>query len=385
MLRILYVAPRFHPNQVPIVEGLIRKGHNVSYFVRHVGVTEHHAGATVTVIPASFISKCIFRIANKAGSSAAEDKMLFWFIPNMKFLWQMFRHQKPDVVILRERNLFSLSAYFIAQLCGCQNCILYNQSPIYEKKMGHNLSIKKRIWRWLFPTRRISVCRHKWYPEINEEYHQDMNATFLPFIPRKNNVKTRNYSNDGIVRILDMGKYREYKNHYVLVNAVEILIRNGIKNIFISIYGQKENLDEIKYYEELRRNIAQRGLSEYIQLHGSVDYQEVPALFLRNDAFVLTSKQELANISILDAMSFGMVAIATDKNGTSDYIRDGKTGLIYKSDHAEHLAERISMLAQTPEVIKTIGTAAMVDMCENYGFESYYKKFLEVVEKNGSI
>lgn len=38
-MRFLYVAPRFHPNQNPIVGGLKEKGHEVISAVRYEGET----------------------------------------------------------------------------------------------------------------------------------------------------------------------------------------------------------------------------------------------------------------------------------------------------------------------------------------------------------
>ena len=39
-MRFLYVAPRYHTNQVPIIRGLKRKGHEVCFLSQYAGKVE---------------------------------------------------------------------------------------------------------------------------------------------------------------------------------------------------------------------------------------------------------------------------------------------------------------------------------------------------------
>ena len=55
-MRFLYVAPRFHPNQYPIIEGLINKGHEVTFCVSRVGSIEKHGSVSMVVLNGSKLS-----------------------------------------------------------------------------------------------------------------------------------------------------------------------------------------------------------------------------------------------------------------------------------------------------------------------------------------
>src|SRR5690625_5554899 len=50
-MRILFVAPRFHTNQVPLMEALLAGGHQVQFHVERVRPSEDHSLVTPRVIP----------------------------------------------------------------------------------------------------------------------------------------------------------------------------------------------------------------------------------------------------------------------------------------------------------------------------------------------
>ncbi|MCC8146263.1 MAG: hypothetical protein LIO93_07465 [Bacteroidales bacterium] len=52
-MRILFTAPRYHTNQVPIVKGLLGKGHEVRYFVVFKGASEEYTFCEPTVLKPS--------------------------------------------------------------------------------------------------------------------------------------------------------------------------------------------------------------------------------------------------------------------------------------------------------------------------------------------
>lgn len=378
-MRFLYIAPRFHPNQYPIVHGLIEKGHEVRFCVRHVGKTEEHGNIKVDVLSPSLFSKLIGEFYKKKGENFFEDKMIFWFTPKKKEVDSILREYKPDVVILRERNLFSLKVFRRAKRDKIKECLLYNQSPIYSEEK--KVSLLKRFWRNLFPKKRITVCRYRDYPITGKEYFKDENAYFLPFVPR-GVFGEKVCSQEGYIRILGLGKYREYKNHFLLVKAIKRVVDDGFTNIKVTVVGQAANGEEKKYKERLQAYIDENNLNKHIALQGSIPYDQVDNLFLSNDIYVLTSSRELANISILDAMSFGVATIATNKNGTSDYIINGETGLIFESNNVSDLADKIEIYLNKQQLIELHGKRAQKLMKENYSFETYYQNFLAVIDKN---
>jgi len=71
---------------------------------------------------------------------------------------------------------------------------------------------------------------------------------------------------------------------------------------------------------------------------GEVPNSELPRYYNICDVFVLPSrKYEGIPRVILEAMATGKPVIASDVGGVKDVIRDGQTGLLFRSSYVEEL------------------------------------------------
>lgn len=381
-MKILFVAPRVHQNQVPIIEGLIDKGHQVYFFVQRKAANEYYSEAKVSVISANLIYKAYFHIIKKfKGTDYAEQKAIYYYVPDILQSKKLIDDIRPDVVILRNRTLFSLVIYKLARNKGCK-CLIYNQTPIFSSRDISKEKIIKKGVKALFPKNRITVVRYKEYPESEINYFEDKNAFFVPFVVRNTNVKKVEYCKDGVVHIFDSGKFRDYKNHFVLLKAVKLLIDEGYSNFHVLIQGQVECDEEEIYYKKIEKYIIDNSLGNYISLMKGVSYHEMENLFTESDIFVLPSKSEIANISIIDAMTYGLATISTSKNGTSDYISKGINGEIFKSDDEEDLAKVLKNYLNNIYLIKEHGSNASSYVSENCSFDSYYSSFMLALKQH---
>ena len=81
-MKFLFVAPRFHTNQFPIVKGLIEKGHQVEFFVQYVGMGENHSILKPRLMKKSILTGIIFNIIDrKYDANQAESKKPKRYIP----------------------------------------------------------------------------------------------------------------------------------------------------------------------------------------------------------------------------------------------------------------------------------------------------------------
>lgn len=379
-MKFLYAAPRFHPNQYPIIEGLIEKGHEVSFCVARVGEHEKHTGVKMIHLQ---MSECLRRYYayRKISGVALEDRLINRFIAGRGQVSAVIRQEKPDVVIVRNRNLMSLQFNLQCKLKRIP-IILYNQGQVMHPA-GRQKSAKdfiKKLWRSLFPVNRISPCMYERYPRAGQDYRRDAHAYFLPFITRKDADAKEEYSTDNRrLRIMDIGKMRPYKNHGVLVKAAGILRDRGY-DFSATIVGQCSSEEERCCRKELTELIAQLRLQEYIEVRDSIPYDQLMSVLRSYDIYVLTSKQEVANISVLDAMTCGLAVVATDYNGTSHYIDDGVNGSIFRTDDPESLAEKLAYYLDNRDKLREHGEKAAQKMRREYNFGKYYEKLEEVIE-----
>lgn len=78
--------------------------------------------------------------------------------------------------------------------------------------------------------------------------------------------------------------------------------------------------------KELEDSAASTGAGDRIRFLGLVD--DVPGLLQASDLFVLPSDREGLSVSLTEAMSVGLVCIATDIPGSNEVIRHGENGFL---------------------------------------------------------
>ena len=78
--------------------------------------------------------------------------------------------------------------------------------------------------------------------------------------------------------------------------------------------------------KELEDSVASSGAADRIRFLGLVD--DVPGLLQASDLFVLPSDREGLSVSLTEAMSAGLVCIATDIPGSNEVIRHGENGFL---------------------------------------------------------
>lgn len=382
-MNIFFAAPRVHPNQVPVIEGFIKKGHNVFYLVQRKGEYEKHGDACVVTLKELSICMFFTKIIRKIrGNDYAERKGIYYFIPSIFELIRIFKKNRPDVIVVRDRTLFSLMILRIGKKYT-NKIILYNQTAEYEE-IGTtyiNPTLKKTVSSF-FPKKRMTVVEYKNYPSLNKEYKKDDNATFIPFVVRNINKRKDEYCKDNIVHIFDSGKYRNYKNHFFVVDLAKKLKNDGYTNFIITIQGQVTNVEEQDYFGQLTKYIIDNNVSDKIRLLKGVPYEDMEQLFLDNDIFVLASKSEVANVSILDAMMYSLLTISTSANGTASYIVPGVTGHVYESNNIESLCSVIEYYLDNIGEIEKIGKNAHEYVKDKFSFNNYYKQFMELINKD---
>jgi len=82
----------------------------------------------------------------------------------------------------------------------------------------------------------------------------------------------------------------------------------------------------------LRRALAQRGLSGWVQLPGRLSQEELRALYHQADVFVAPTILESFGLAALEARAAGLAVVARAESGTAELIRDGVEGLLVSSD-----------------------------------------------------
>jgi len=101
-----------------------------------------------------------------------------------------------------------------------------------------------------------------------------------------------------------------------------------------------------------------------VQFIGQVE--DVSPYLQVSDLFVLPSQSEGLSNALLESMAAGLASIVTDVGGASDVITHSENGWLVKRDDPDSLLEGIITLFDTPQLRKSLGTAARKSVLEEY-------------------
>jgi hypothetical protein len=110
-MKILFIAARFHPNQISLVKKLLEEGHQIEFLVMGKGNSEDYSTITPKEIPISILTRKYIQYFKKNIDIAEFQNIA---IPKLTGYYSMIRKFNPDVMIIRGgQNLYIPGFYFL--------------------------------------------------------------------------------------------------------------------------------------------------------------------------------------------------------------------------------------------------------------------------------
>ncbi|SEO25353.1 Glycosyl transferases group 1 [Amphibacillus marinus] len=384
-MKILFVAPRFHTNQVPIVQILKDKGNEVCFYVQYIGGSEDHSILEPNLIKNNLISRLIIKTVSKKNNEKSMNdpfKLVRVFgIPPLIEYYKKIKEEAPDLVIVRDRTPFSLLTFIICKLLKTKS-ILYQQIPKYFKedksKETIGRKIKKIIYKVVVPKKIITPIQG----EKSEQSTTDKNIYFNPFIMKvSKEIERRRYFNNSKINVLVIGKFVSRKRHILIIKAIECLRENF--DIKLTIVGEVTTEIHKQELERVSAYISSNNLTNTVQVKINLPYGEVQKEYLKHDLFVLPSINEQFGVSILEAMAHGLAVICSNSAGAKDYIIDGHNGFIFKEDDLSDLRNKITNIIKSRDNLKQMGFYSLQLVRSRHSPEIYYENFIRITQDMG--
>ena len=381
-MRILFTAPRFHTNQVPVVKGLKAAGHDVRYFVAFTGATEDHSDCVPTVLrPSRTTLREARTLSRKKAEGEAETAFGGHFIPDLPSLQRAFETYMPNLVICRGRTNLTLC---VNALCARHRipCLLYDQEPVLcpsggpaGRPAGKERTVRERIGIRLdralnpkrralcllrettgFPAVRLSPVRYRLPGPAGMPGDR---AYYVPLAyDAPEEARDREYLAGGRVNLLFVGKYREYKNIPVLLSALEELKNDGRWRLVMA--GQAVSGEEKRIRGEARERIARAGLEGRVTLLENIPYASMPELYRAGDVLILPSRNE----------TYGMAVICSDTCGAA-FCAAEAAGVTVPEGDSHALACAVRGFLGDPDRLKETGRSAFRYVRGNLSFDAY--------------
>lgn len=378
-MKILYVAPRFHTNQIPIMKGFVEAGDEVKFISQYQGGTEDYTVIEPVILGYSALFCVILKAVNGlkklTGKYRKNDfnfQAKFGFLPKKKFK-KILDEMQPDAVILRDRSIYNIA---ITTICRKRDiaCILYTQSP-YHGLVQRDKNPIKRYFRSHTPQVEFTPV---WGKEKEGVTHVKENTYYVPFVIEPYlSYENKNYFSEDRIHILGVGKYEPRKNHDMLIRIAEEFHQIPLH---VTIVGEDVTAEEHAYLQKLKDYVREHELNERVTFKCNLSRAEVFREYEQADVFALPSTGEFASVSQLEAMSVSLPVICSDTNGTSCYISEGVNGYLFTDKDYEDFKEKIKLLISDKSVIKEMGKESYRLVMEEYSFANYKQRLVEILK-----
>jgi glycosyltransferase involved in cell wall biosynthesis len=155
----------------------------------------------------------------------------------------------------------------------------------------------------------------------------------------------------GPFRLLFVGAYGRRKGCPELVEALARVRGQGL-DARLTIVGKEERKgDDAVVTDKVRAH----GLDGAVEFTGVKTASEMPPAYRGADVICLPSRHEGLPMALLEAMAFGLPAVATPVGGIADLVIHGDTGLLVSPGDVDGLAHAIATLAGDTERRRRMG------------------------------
>jgi len=155
-------------------------------------------------------------------------------------------------------------------------------------------------------------------------------------------------SSDKILSVLFLSRIERVKGIYEALDSIEML-RKDHPNIELRIAGTGGELEAVTEY------IAKKNI-QGVKLLGWITGESKVKAFMESDVYLLPSYHgEGLPCSILEAMATGLPVLSTDVGGIKDFFEDKKMGYLIKMKDPADITEKIKLLINDREKIKSMG------------------------------
>ncbi len=157
----------------------------------------------------------------------------------------------------------------------------------------------------------------------------------------------------GLIEVLFVGRLVEQKNIPVLLRATTLLLsKHGLNNMPLRLRlagdGPLRNASEAL--------ASELGIGRYVEFLG--ERADTATLMEQSDFVVSPSFREGLSNVILEAMMVGRPVIASAVGGSVELVEPGETGLLFKSDNEQELADRMQTLISDVPLRLRLGDSA---------------------------
>jgi glycosyltransferase involved in cell wall biosynthesis len=179
-----------------------------------------------------------------------------------------------------------------------------------------------------------------------------------------------------------VGRLHPVKGHVYLLQAVEILLKKGLK-FSLTVVGDGE---ERRGLERLRKGLR---LEESILFAGALYGEDLRDRLRESDIFILSSISEGLPVSMLEAMSVGLTVVLPNITGIPEMITTVgggggmENGLLFETKNSQDLASKLEVAIRDHGLRERLGAEARKTVLSKCSHDATYGRMAEVITGKG--
>lgn len=185
-----------------------------------------------------------------------------------------------------------------------------------------------------------------------------------------NDKKDYDYINIGIA-----GRLVSPQKRCDLIPKIIERLENADLNYKLYIAGDGDLFYSISDY------IKERNLEDRITMYGKIPNDKMGDFWKKIDIYLNFSEFEGTSLSMLEAMSYGCVPVASDVSGVKDFIEHGINGYIYNFGDLDMLCQNIFLLEKDRKLMRNMGGLSREIIMAKCEIKKYADDFLKIVGK----
>lgn len=369
-----------------LAQGLAHSGHEVQVLtISDVPCKEKVNGVDIQRIDSPNI------YWNFKGKHSLAEKLQWHFLENTnprakRLMRDYIRNYQPELVITSTTENFGTSVWKAANDCDVPSVHIlrsYNtmcpRAGMFKNSKNCTTSCvecvvasygKKKASQQVSGI--IGLSRHILKKHREAGYFMQAEPIVLPnFIPDtilEKAKKTVDKTLGNPVTFGYMGTLSSYKGLDVLVEAYQSIAQETKARLLIAGDGKPEYVADLK--ERLKdNNVTFLGWVDQSELLENIDFLIVPSLW----------HEPLGRV-VLEAFSYGVPVLGSDRGGIPDMIRHGYNGFLFDPDFSDTLVESMKNAMGDPDKYHTLSKAALFTLDE-YSEKVMVTRYVEYFEK----
>jgi len=299
-------------------------------------------------------------------------KLLYWSIAYIKFLYYL-----PSADMIHVHHASDLNFWLSSVMVKVANLfnkksLLHNHSAdfheFYNKKTNEVKTKIRKVFECASAVIVLSKSWYNWYSNIapGATLFMLQNAIEIP-----EDVSPKNFAANEIILIY-LARIEQRKGFFDMMDAMdEVFSQYPNAKLFVAGQGDIALAKDI---------VAQKGLQHKVTILGHIDSQQRDKYLRKGHILVFPSYNEGLPMSLLEAMSYGLVPVTTPVGGIPDVLIHERNGLLVKPGEKKVLAAQIKYLLDSPKNSSRLSDNARYDINEGFNYKNYGPKLMQVYD-----